>query len=306
MGVPDYQALMLPLLKLAAESDQPIRDCAEQIAFQLDLSKEDREELIPSGRQTTLYNRTHWAATYLVQAGLLERPKRGVVRATSRGREVLATNPDKVDNKLLMTFTEFNDFKRRARPESDEGADIAISADADTKTPVERIDAASKELVAELRDELLSRIIEAGWQFFELLIIDLMRAMGYGGSGSAKHMGKSGDGGIDGVINEDPLGLDIVYLQAKCYAPKNVIGVEKIREFAGTLDERGATKGVFVTTSHFAAAAQQYAERSPKRLILIDGDELTRLLVQYGVGVRSFKTVELKRIDLDYFEAEAE
>ena len=204
-----------------------------------------------------------------------------------------------------MNFCEFKEFKRRARSEDDDDTqevDTVDSGDVDAGTPEERIEAASKELLAGLRDELLSRVIAAGWKFFELLIIDLMRAMGYGGSGSSKHIGKSGDGGIDGVINEDPLGLDIVYLQAKCYAPGAGIGVEKIREFAGTLDERGATKGVFVTTTHFAPAARQYAERSPKRLILIDGKDLTRLMVQYGVGVRAFATVKLQRIDLDYFE----
>jgi restriction system protein len=152
-----------------------------------------------------------------------------------------------------------------------------------------------------LRQELLVRITIADPTFFEHLIIDLMIKMGYGGSGSGRHLGKTSDGGVDGIINEDPLGLDIVYLQAKRYAPGNAIGVDKVREFAGSLDERGAVKGVFVTTSHFAPQARQYAERSPKRLILIDGEELTRLLVRYGVGVRTFETVELKKIDFDYF-----
>ncbi len=152
-----------------------------------------------------------------------------------------------------------------------------------------------------MRDELLARILDADPTFFEHLIVDLMLAMGYGGSGSGKHLGKTADGGIDGIINEDPLGLDVVFLQAKRYAPGNSISVNQIREFAGTLDERGAIKGVFVTTSAFAAPARMYAERSPKRLILIDGDELTRLLIRYGVGVRSFRVIDLKRIDEDYF-----
>jgi restriction system protein len=155
-----------------------------------------------------------------------------------------------------------------------------------------------------LRDELLTRILNTDPTFFEKVIIDLMLAMGYGASGSGQHLGKTNDGGIDGIINEDPLGLDVVFLQAKRYAPGNNIGVEKIREFAGSLDEKGAVKGVFVTTSSFAQGARNYAERSPKRLILIDGEELTRLLIRYGVAVRTFRTVELKKIDLDYFNAE--
>ncbi|MGZ9157043.1 MAG: restriction endonuclease [Candidatus Binatia bacterium] len=155
-----------------------------------------------------------------------------------------------------------------------------------------------------LREELLMRLASSDPTFFEHLIIDLMIAMGYGGAGSARHLGKTSDGGVDGVINEDPLGLDIVFLQAKRYAADNVIGVDKIREFAGSLDEKGAVKGVFVTTSHFASQAKAYAERSPKRIILIDGEGLARLLVNYGVGVRTFRTIELKKIDSDYFNTD--
>ena len=171
-------------------------------------------------------------------------------------------------------------------------------------TPEERIEAAFEELNIDLKTELLARILQATPTFFEHLIIDLMLAMGYGGSGSGRHLGRSSDGGVDGIINEDPLGLDVVYLQAKRYAPGNGIGVEKIREFAGTLDERGAIKGVLVTTSHFAGPALTYAERSPKRLILIDGDRLTQLMVRYGVGVRTFRTFDLRRLDADYFSSD--
>ena len=155
-----------------------------------------------------------------------------------------------------------------------------------------------------MQTDLLSRITAADPTFFEHVIIDLMVAMGYGGAGSARHLGRSSDGGVDGVINEDPLGLDVIYLQAKRYHTDNVVGVDKVREFAGSLDEKRSTKGVFVTTSRFAAAARAYAQASPKSLILIDGEELGRLLVEYGVGVRVFRTVALKRVDLDYFAPE--
>lgn len=173
----------------------------------------------------------------------------------------------------------------------------------ETKTPEEKIENSFHVINLALRKELLERIASFDPTFFEHLIIDMMIAMGYGGAGSGRHLGKTNDGGIDGIINEDPLGLDIVFLQAKRYASNNVIGVDKIREFAGSLDEKGAVKGVFVTTSHFAPQAKLYSERGPKRIILIDGEELTRLLVKYGVGVRTFRTIELKKIDSDYFNA---
>lgn len=304
MTVPDYQAFMRPVLHLAAQGERPIRECVKLAADEFGLSDDDREELLPSGRQTTLANRVHWAVTYLAHAGLVERPKRGVVAATPLGLEILERHPDKIDNSVLMRFPGFQEFRSRSKSTvngSDKATDDKI---AEAETPEERVEAAAAELTSALREELLSRIIGADPVFFEHLIIDLMLAMGYGGSGLGRHLGKTNDGGVDGVINEDPLGLDIVFLQAKRYAVGNTIGVDKIREFAGSLDEKGAVKGVFVTTSHFAPQAKAYAERSPKRLILIDGEELTRLLVRYGVGVRTFRTIDLRKIDEDYFTTE--
>jgi len=301
MTVPDYQAFMRPVLSLAAQGERPIRECIKLAADEFRLSEEDREELLPSGRQTTLANRVHWAVTYMAHAGLVERPRRGVVATTSLGLEILERHPDKIDNGVLMCFPGFQEFRSRSKSTgngSDKATDDKIN---EAETPEERVEAAAGELTSALREELLSRIVSADPVFFEHLIIDLMLAMGYGGSGSGRHLGKTNDGGVDGVINEDPLGLDIVFLQAKRYAAGNVIGVDKIREFAGSLDEKGAIKGVFVTTSHFAPQAKAYAERSPKRLILIDGEELTRLLVRYGVGVRTFRTIDLRKLDEDYF-----
>ncbi len=206
---------------------------------------------------------------------------------------------------VLNQFKEFQDFKNCSKSEAGQSHKDGetYNDDQDQQTPKERIDQAAAEITLELRDELLRRIQNSHPTFFEHLIVDLMLAMGYGGSGSGHHLGKTADGGIDGIINEDPLGLDIVFLQAKRYADENVISVKQIREFAGTLDEQGAMKGVFVTTSRFAGPAKSYAERSPKRLILIDGDHLTRLLIQYGVGVRTYRTVQLSRLDEDYFVA---
>lgn len=305
MPIPDYQTLMKPVLGMALDHERPAKDIAKEVAKLYDLTQDEIEDLIPSGRTTLLSNRVHWAITYMVKAGLLERPQRGVVIATARGRELHRTHAGQIDNSVLAQFEEFRAFKARSRAKKDDGATTQTSEndaiDADTATPEERIDAAAQELNLALREELLDRIVASDPTFFEHLIIDLMLAMGYGGSGSGKHLGKTADGGVDGIINEDPLGLDIVYLQAKRYAPGNVIPVSQIREFAGSLDERGAIKGVFVTTSTFAGPARQYAERSPKRLILIDGEELTRLLIRYGVGVRSFRSIELRKLDEDYF-----
>ena len=299
---------MRPVLGFVLNDETKALEVIDKIAAPLELTDEEREERLPSGQTTVLSSRVHWAITYMAQADLVKRVRRGVVIATDRGRQVFRDHPERIDNTVLSQFEEFRAFKERSRaskrPKAEAGelvTELVTTSDEAETTPEERIDSAAEELSAALRDELLARIISAEPTFFEHVIIDLMLAMGYGGSGSGKHLGKTADGGVDGIINEDPLGLDIVFLQAKRYAEGNVIGVSQIREFAGSLDEKGAVKGVFVTTSSFAGPAKVYAERSPKRLILIDGQELTRLLVRYSVGVRSFRVIDLKRIDEDYF-----
>jgi restriction system protein len=309
MTIPDYQTLMLPALRMAAKGEISIRDCVEVLAKEFQLSDEERAELLPSGKQTTFSNRVHWAKTYLVHAGLLEMTRRAHFKANERGRSVLAENPARIDNAYLDRFEEFRAFRARSggRRREEGRGDVATGRiPTQQATPEEQIEAAYEEITDELRGELLDRIVDASPAFFEQVIIDLMVAMGYGGSGAeaAKRVGRSGDGGIDGLINEDILGLDNIYLQAKRYAPGTGIGVEKVREFAGSLVERGASKGVFVTTSHFAGGAKDYAERIPQKLILIDGDMLTKLMIRHGVGVRTTRTVELKKLDLDYFENE--
>ena len=308
MTIPDYQALMRPILEILQDTEMQTKNIIENVAGRLDLSEEEIEVTIPSGRTSLLASRVHWAITYMVQAGLLERPRRAVVAITARGRDVLRKHPERIDNTVLYQFQEFRAFKERSKSprrqqksEHDGAVAGIVENDVDSATPEERMELAADEVNAALRQDLLSRIVEAPPIFFEHVIVDLMLAMGYGGTGTGKHLGKTADGGVDGVINEDPLGLDIVFLQAKRYAPGNVIGVSQIREFAGTLDERGAIKGVFVTTSSFANPARNYADRSPKRLILIDGDELSRLLIHYGVGVRNFRRFDLNKIDEDYF-----
>lgn len=304
MPIPDYQTLMLPILRLAAERELSNKECVSLIADKFGLNQDEREQLLPSGKQTTVFNRFHWAASYLVQARLLERPRRGVIVATGIGRQVLSQNPEKIDNNFLTKFDSFKEFRQRSGQTRENQETYQADIDAESATPEEKIDISYQLMNSTLREELLTRLASSDPTFFEHLIIDLMIAMGYGGAGSGHHLGKTSDGGVDGVINEDPLGLNIVFLQAKRYAVGNVIGVDKIREFAGSLDEKGAVKGVFVTTSHFAPQAKAYAERSHKRLVLIDGEELSRLLVNYGVGVRTFRTIDLKKIDSDYFNTD--
>ncbi len=293
MAIPDYQTLMLPVLEFAARGETSVRDCIAALADRLGLSQEECSQLLPSRKQAVFANRVHWAKTYLVQAGLLESTRRAHFQLTPRGSEVLARRPDRVDNKLLMHFPEFREFWERSRSRRGNGGlepiSEVLSTDdlAPSATPEERIEAAYTEITNELRAAILDRITKGTPQFFEKIVVDLLTKMGYGGSraNAGRRVGKTADGGIDGVINEDPLGLDSVYLQAKRYAPGNTVGVDKVREFAGSLVERGATKGVFVTTSQFAPAAKAYAGRIPQRLILIDGDELTRLMVGWGSGL---------------------
>jgi restriction system protein len=309
MAIPDYQTLMLPVLQCSAAGEVSVRDAVERLAREFKLTDEERTELLPSGKQAIFTNRVQWAKTYLVKAGLLQATRRGHFTITERGRAVLAQNLRRIDNGFLDQFEEFRQFRNAAQlpAVSEDGEQRAAPPTLEAATPEERVDGASKEIEEDLRAELLDRVLKMSPAFFEKVVVDLLLAMGYGGAraDSGKRIGRTGDGGVDGVINEDALGLDIVYIQAKRYAPGNVVGVDKVREFSGAMEERGAIKGVFATTSHFAPAARAFAERVPKRLILVDGKELSKLLVRYGVGVRAVRTVELKKVDLDYFDEEA-
>jgi restriction system protein len=301
MSVPDFQSITLPLLRLSAAGEVRTREAVNKLADEFGLTPHEREELLPSGRQARFSNRVHWAIVYLQKGGLIQRLSRGVYSITEQGKSVLSQPPHRIDRRFLSQFDGVKEFRKKKS--KDEASDSDVSNNAiPVGTPEERIEAALEDFNDALREELLERILSMHPTAFEKLIIDLMLGMGYGEGGSGRHLGRTADGGVDGIINEDVLGLDIIYLQAKRYAVDNSIGVEKIREFAGALDERGATKGVFVTTSHFAAPARQYAQRSPKRLILIDGDELTNFLIKFGVAVRGYQTVVLQKLDVDYFD----
>jgi restriction system protein len=307
--VPDFQTLMLPVLRLAAQTETRIAECAAKIAAEFGMSGDDIGELLPSGKQTRFKNRLNWAKSYLGQAGLIETTKRGYFRATKAGLDVLRSGVARIDRNYLEQFPSYLEFKTRSGQGSDEEASIAsTTASAQTpKTPEERIDAAALEIDSQLRTQLLLQIMQASSSFFESLIVDLLVAMGYGGdrTEAGRRIGGTGDGGVDGVIDQDALGLDMVYLQAKRYKADNPIGEGQIREFSGALLGKGASKGVFVTTSAFSKSARSFADAMrQQRLVLIDGEELTRLMIKHNVGVRSERVIELKKVDLDYFEEE--
>lgn len=304
MPIPDYQTLMLPVLKLAAEGEWRVPKAAEKLSDQFGLTEEEREELLPSGRNRVINNRIHWAKTYMHRAGLIEIPQRGLFRATEAGKALLAQNPASIDNETLKAYPSFLAFLKagtgsQGKEEMPKPLPVAVS----TATPEEQIDAAQAVLHSALSGELLQRILDNTPLFFEQLIVDLLVAMGYGGSheNAALKLGKSGDNGVDGVIDEDRLGLDRIYVQAKRYAETNTVQRPEVQGFVGSLVGFGANKGVFVTTSTFSAGARQYADQIPQRVILIDGARLTDLMIEYGVGVRISREIKVKRIDEDFF-----
>jgi restriction system protein len=311
MTIPTYDVLMLPVLRRCSTRPWVMKDLVAQIANDLKLGEDEQEALLPSGTATIIASRVHWAKTYLKQSGLLIQPKRGVVEISDLGREVLNSNPSRIDVALLQNFEGFRAFLARTRSISGHAAaaaPAAVDAPEPLTTPEEQIVAASQALDEALRDALLARILEESPSFFERLIIDLLLAMGYGGSRAeaGEHLGRTGDGGIDGVIREDQLGLDRIYLQAKRFSPGNVVGSETVQAFIGALVGKGAHKGVLITTSSFSGSAASAARQSGSlRLVLIDGATLTNLMIRFNVGVRVAQTVEIKKVDLDYFDSVA-
>ncbi|MEL7433255.1 MAG: restriction endonuclease [Chloroflexota bacterium] len=302
MAVPKYNELMLPLLQYAGDGQEHhIRDASEAIAQHLQLTEEQLSELVPSGRKTRYYDRIHWAKTYLTKAGLLESTGRGVFRITQRGYDVLDTNPPEIDKEILNQFPSFVEFQT---PNSDKSSELEIESDTDDEqTPEEQVDSIHRKLRKTLADELLDTVLDVSPRFFERLVVDLLLAMGYGSSlDSGEHLGQSNDGGIDGVIQEDKLGLDNIYLQAKRYARDNGVGRPAIQGFVGSLMGLGATKGVFITTSYFSEHAISFAKNIPNvKVILIDGQQLAQLMIEHNVGISVQRVYEIKQIDENYF-----
>jgi restriction system protein len=299
--MPTYKDIMLPfLLRLADGNVHSLKELHQVLADEMQLDAEERTRQFPSGLQSIFYTRLGWARTYLKKALLIEAIASGQFRITERGRILLQKNPNRIDNHLLNQFPEYREFKQQARSKEDLVIPLVESSEND-KTPREMLHNYYQELRNALADELLQQIADQSPKFFEHLVLDLLLKMGYGGSreDAAQVVGKSGDEGIDGIIKEDRLGLDVIYVQAKRW--KNSVGSPDIQGFIGALQLKGAHKGIFITTSSFTAAARDVATRIGNRIVLIDGTQLAQLMIDYGVGVTTETTYEIKRIDSDYF-----
>ncbi len=301
MAIPDYQTLMRPLLVAAADGNpHSVRELVPKLADEFSLSAEERSQLLPSGKTLVIVNRINWAATYLRKAGLLSTPQRGFVKITPLGEKVLRDYPERVDNKVLTQFAPFRDFLAASKPVA--AIDPSTTPANDVSTPEEMLERAWSALRANLEQELLVKVRESSPKFFEKLILDLLVSMGYGGSlaDPATTLGASGDEGVDGVIKQDKLGLDVVYVQAKRWT--NQVGRPLVQAFAGSLEGRRARKGVMFTTSDFSSDAKAYVEKIEKRIVLIDGLRLVKLMIEHNVGITTSLTYEVKRIDSEYFE----
>ena len=289
---------MLPLLRFAGDgADHSLRDAVESLAAQFKLTPEERAELLPSGQQAIFNNRVGWARSYLKKANLLEYPRRAAFQITDRGRQVLAENPQRIDVKFLERFPEFIEFRESARSSSAK-ASPGPATYATDKTPEEVLELAHQDIRQSLAQELLTRILACSPAFFERLLVK----MGYGGSrrDAGERIGQSGDGGIDGIIKEDRLGLDTIYIQAKRW--QGSVGRPEIQKFVGALQGQRAKKGVFITTSAFTSDAIDYASRIDTKVVLIDGQQLAILMIDFDVAVSIAASYMVKRIDSDYFE----
>jgi restriction system protein len=305
MPIPDFQTLMLPLLQLASDGNEHIiREAGEQLATEFNLSEEEKSQLLPSGRQPIFYNRVSWAKVYLQQAGLLLSPRRGRFQISEKGQQVLANKPERINIKFLEAFPEFVESRSASKREKDKLAEKEIDngRDSDHETPEERLENAYQRIRNELSSELLNHIKGCSAQFFERVVVELLVKMGYGGSRkeAGQAIGRSGDEGVDGIINEDRLGLDVIYIQAKKW--EGTVGRPEIQKFVGALHGKRARKGVFITTGYFSADAIDYVSRIDPKIVLIDGQQLAELMIDFGLGVTPTASYEIKRIDADYFD----
>jgi restriction system protein len=302
--IPDYQTLMLPLLKLVADGQEHnYRDLIERLAEEFRVTDEERKELLASGNQAIFDNRVGWAKTYLKKAGLLDSPKRAFFIITDLGQQILSQNPEKVDTRFLKQFPSFLEFQNISRNNNESDSTIIENIE---QTPEESLDKAYQHIRKSLASELLNKVIELSPAFFERLVVELLVKMGYGGSikDAGKAMGKSGDEGIDGTIKEDKLGLDIIYIQAKRWKPGNVVGRPELQKFVGALAGQGAKKGIFITTSNFTKEALDYTPRNETKIVLINGEHLAQLMIDYDLGCTTQQTYEIKKIDNDFFGEE--
>jgi restriction system protein len=290
---------MVPTLRACSDgADHRISELIERLSDEFKLSDEDRAARLPSGAQPLMFNRTHWAVTYLAKASLLDRTGRGVVRISATGREVLAQAPERIDIKFLRRFPAFQEWQARAAlPESSPADAEAI----EIQDPEELLASTYDRLRRTVEADLLEHVMAATPEFFERLVLQLLEAMGYG---VAEHVGRTGDDGIDGIVHADKLGLDSIYVQAKRWRPDHAVSGRDIRDFAGSLDLQHASRGVFITTSRFTAEARSTADRTSRLVRLIDGPTLTGLLYDFGIGLRERDTFRVRRVDSAYFEGE--
>jgi restriction system protein len=304
MPIPDYQTLMLPLLKFAADGkEHHVREAVAALALQFSLTEEELKERLPSGVDAVFRNRVGWAGTYLKKAGLIEYPKRGFIQITQRGKVVIGQKPPKINVAFLKQFPEFIEFHGTKKIS---GENVVVEPPEDSsETPKELLESGCRKLRAQVESDLLANVKSCSPEFFENLVVQLLTTIGYGGSraDAGKAIGKSGDGGIDGVIKEDKLGLDLLYIQAKRW-DNTTVGRPEIQKFVGALHGKKAKKGVFLTTSTFTKDALEYVEGIDTKVILIDGAKLAELMIDYEVGVSTESSYVVKRVDLDFFEDE--
>jgi restriction system protein len=306
MAIPTYDEFMYPLLEAISDGNEyKFRDLIEILSEKFELTEEEKTELLPSGQQAIVDNRIGWAKTYLKKAGLLIYPKRARVKITERGKEVLKNNVDRIDRDYLMQFDEFEKFQTVKNQDDSENTQELKNSEEDS-TPEESIERAYLAIKASLSDELLNKIMDLSPVFFERLVVDLIVKMGYGGSrkDAGRATKQSNDGGIDGIIKEDKLGLDEIYIQAKRWDQDGKVGRPEIQKFIGALAGEGAKKGIFITTAKFSRNAKEFAPRNETKVVLIDGERLTDLMIEYNLGVSTQASYSLKRLDSDYFDEE--
>lgn len=306
MAIPDFQSIMLPLLRFYSDGKEHAnREPIDHLSDEFGLSDDERKELLPSGRQAVLDNRIAWARTHLKAAKFLENTRRGVFKIADRGKKALQSNPEKINMNFLMQFPEYAERREKYRRDyENRQAGEAQHGPESTTTPEEQIEEAYENLRNNLADEILSQLRGSSPSFFERVVVEVIVKMGYGGSlkDAGEAIGKSGDEGIDGIIKEDRLGLDIIYIQAKKW--ENTVSRPEIQKFAGALQGKRARKGIFITTSDFSQSAYEYASAIDSKIILIDGQRLAQFMIDFNVGVTTEATYELKRIDTDYFAEE--
>jgi len=302
VAIPDYQSVMLPLLRYAGDGQEhSLRETIDALADDFGLTPDERKELLPSGQQQVFDNRVGWARTYLTKAGLLQKTRRSHYEISERGRKVLASNPDRIDVKFLDRFEEFREFRALKGTRSKSTSAVEASEPDQQTTPEEALESAYGRLRDSLAAEILQQVKAASPSLFEKLVVELLLKMGYGGSrqDAGRAIGRSGDEGIDGIIKEDRLGLDIIYVQAKRWEAS--VGRPEVQKFAGALQGQRAKKGIMITTSTFSSEAREYVSKIDNKIVLIDGEELAELMIDHNLGVSPMASYEIKKIDTDYF-----